>query len=109
MESSSPSVQYQHFQLSKLHRIDVEKNATRNRRREDCAKVAADVEPGLAFCGELSYSAEFKCIQSPGDTQSTQSARDRISQHNVQGNQPLEVQIKMTQRQVLKCGKQMQR
>ena len=33
----------------------------------------------------------------------------RISWHRVQGNLPLEVQIKMTQRQVLKCGSQVQR
>ena len=30
---------------------------------------------GFAFCGKLSYSAELECIQSPRDTQSTQSAR----------------------------------
>ena len=29
----------------------------------------------LAYCGKFSYSAEFECIKSPGDTQSTQSAR----------------------------------
>ena len=33
----------------------------------------------------------------------------RIPQHNALGNQPLEVQIKMTQRQVLKCGKEVQK
>ena len=33
----------------------------------------------------------------------------RISQHYVQGNLPLEVQIKMTLRRVLKCGYQMQK
>ena len=75
MESSSPSVQYQHFQFCQLHRIDVEKDATRNRRRGNCGKVEAGVEPGLADCGKLFYSAEFECIKSSGDTQSTQSAR----------------------------------
>ena len=54
---------------------DVEKNATRNRRRDHCGKVEADVEPGLAFCGKLTCSAELECIESSGDTQSTQSAR----------------------------------
>ena len=44
-------------------------------RRENCGKVEADVEFGLAFCGKLSCSAEFECIKSSGDTQSTQSAR----------------------------------
>ena len=35
------SCQYQHFQLSMLPRSVVEKNATRNRRRENCGKVEA--------------------------------------------------------------------
>ena len=61
------------FQRGKLPRSDVEKNATRNKRRENCGKVGADVERGLAFCGKLSYSAELQCIKSSGDTQSTQS------------------------------------
>ena len=39
------------------------------------AKSKADVAPGFAFCGKLSCSAELECIQSPGDTQSTQSTR----------------------------------
>ena len=39
------------------------------------AKVEADVELDLAYCGKLSHSAEFECIKSPADTQSTQSAR----------------------------------
>ena len=66
MEQSSPTVQYRHFQLSQLPRIDVEKNATRNRRRENSGKIEADVEPDVAFFGKLSYSAELECIQSPG-------------------------------------------
>ena len=41
VEQSSPTVQCQHFQLSKLHRSDVEKNATRNRKRENCGEVEA--------------------------------------------------------------------
>ena len=82
---------------------EVEKNATVNRRRKNCGKVEADVEPRSAFCGKLSHSAEFECIQSPRDTQITQSARFK-SHSTMQGNLPLEVQIKMTQRQVLKCG-----
>ena len=45
------------------------------RRRENCGKVEADVEPGLAFWGNLSHSAELECIQSPGDTPNTQSTR----------------------------------
>ena len=49
MERSSPSVQYQHFQLSKLPRDDVEKDATRNSRRKNCGRVEADVEPGLVL------------------------------------------------------------
>ena len=60
MEPSSPSVQYQHFQLSKLPRNDVEKNATRNRRRENCGKVEASVELGLPCCGKLSNMAARK-------------------------------------------------
>ena len=61
--------------FSKLPRIDVEKNAARNRRRNNCGKVEADVESGSAFWGKLSYSAELDCIQSPGDSESTQSTR----------------------------------
>ena len=41
----------------------------------NCGKVEADVEFGLALCGKLTYSAEFECIKSPGDTLNTQSAR----------------------------------
>ena len=69
------STSYQYFQQGKLLRSDVEKNATRNRIRENCGKVEADVELNLAYCGKLSCSAEFECIKSLGDTQSTQSAR----------------------------------
>ena len=39
------------------------------------AKSKPTFELGLAFCGKLSNSAELECIQSPGDTQSTQSTR----------------------------------
>ena len=63
------------FQLSKPPRSDVDKNATRNRRRDNCGKVEADGESGLAFCGKLSCSTEFECIESPRDAQSNQSAR----------------------------------
>ena len=48
---------------------------SQKQKRKNCGKVEADVEPGSAFCGKLSYSAELDCIQSPGDTQSTQSTR----------------------------------
>ena len=58
--ASSATVQYQHFQLTKLARSDVEKNASRNRRRNNCGKVEADVELGSAFHGKLSYSAELE-------------------------------------------------
>ena len=63
------------FSSASLPRSDVEKNATRNKRRNNCGKVEAHVELGLALCGKLSKSAELECIQSPGDTQSTQSTR----------------------------------
>ena len=53
-------------------------------KEQNCGKVEADVEPGSAFCGKLSYSAELECIQSPGDTNKVW-----ISQHFVLGNQPL--------------------
>ena len=72
MESSSPSV---HFQRCQLPRNNSEKDATRNRRRENCGKVEADVEPDLAECGKLFYSAEFECVKTSGDNQCTQSAR----------------------------------
>ena len=75
VEPSSPFVQHQHFHLSKMLRNDVEKDAGRKRRRNNCGKVEADVQHGLPFCGKLPYSTEFECIKSPGDTQSTQSAR----------------------------------
>ena len=42
------------------------KNATWNRKRKNCGEVEADVEPGSAFHGKLSYSSELECI-----TQST--------------------------------------
>ena len=64
MESSSPSVQYQHFQLCQLPSNHVEKGATRN--RKNCGKAEADVELGFADCGELFCSAEFECIKSLG-------------------------------------------
>ena len=51
------------------------KNATRNRRRENCAKVEADVEPGLACCDKFFDSAKSNCVERSGDTQGTQSAR----------------------------------
>ena len=41
---------------------------------KNCGKVEANVEPGLAYCGKLFHSAEFECIKSSGDTQSTQPA-----------------------------------
>ena len=47
----------------------------RNRRRENCGKAEADSELGFGECSQLLYSAEFECIISFGDTQSTQSAR----------------------------------
>ena len=49
------------------------KNATRNRRRENCGKVEADAELGFASRCKLFYSAEFECIKPSGDTQSIQS------------------------------------
>ena len=107
MESSSSSVQYQHVQLSKLQRSDVEKNPTRNRRRENCGKVEADVELGLAYRQAL-LQRRVRVHQLTEDTQHPVS-KVRISRHKVQGQLSLEVQIKMTQRQVLKCGEQMQR
>ena len=76
--------------------------------QDNCGKVRADVELGLAYCGKLFYSAEFECIKSSGDTQSTQSARFESHSTKCKGNLPLEFQIKMTQRQVLKCGSKMQ-
>ena len=45
------------------------------REEKNCGEVEADVELGLALCGKLTYSAEFECIKSPGDTLNTQSAR----------------------------------
>ena len=54
--------------LCQLPRSNVENNAKRNRRRENCGKVEADVELGLAYCGKLFYSAEFECIKSSGDS-----------------------------------------
>ena len=69
------SVQYQHLQLSLLHQKDVENNAINSKRRENCGKVEAEVRLGLVFCGSLSNSAELECIQSPGDSQSTQTRR----------------------------------
>ena len=106
---SSPSVQYQHFQLSKLPRNDVEKDATRNRRGENRGKVEADVELGLAFCGKLCHGAEFECIKSPGDTQSTQSAKFESHSTMYRETCRWRFKSKMTQRQVLKCGCQMQK
>ena len=40
----------------------------------------------------------------PGEFSEHPVSKVRISQHKVQGNLPLEVQIKMTWRRVLKCG-----
>ena len=68
MEQSSPFVQYQHFQLSKLPRSDVDKNATRNRSRDNCRKVKANVELGSAFCGKASLQ---RLSSSASSTQST--------------------------------------
>ena len=73
------------------------KNATRNRRGENCGKVKADAG------GKLFNSAEFECISSSGDAQSTQA------EFEVQGDLRLKIQITMMQRRVLKCGNQMQR
>ena len=75
VEPSSPFVQYQHFQLFLLPSNDVEKDATRNKRIENCSKVEADVEPGFEDCCTVFNSAEFEWIERPGDTQSNQSAR----------------------------------
>ena len=107
MESSSPSVQCHHFQLCQLPRKEVEKNATTNRKRDNCGKIEADVELGFVHC-KLSYIAEFECIKSSVYTQSTQSEIIRISK-SVQRNLPLEIQIRMTPRRVLKCGNETQK
>ena len=90
-----PSFQYQHFQICHLPRNDVEKDATRNRRRENCGKVEGDVEPGFAHCSKLFYSAEFECNQIVRGHSKHPVSKVRISQ-SVQGNLPLEVQIRMT-------------
>ena len=88
----------------------VEKDATRTQeKRENCGKVEADVEPDLAECGKLFYSAEFECVKTSGDTQCTQSTRFESHSTTCKRNLPLEVQIKMTLRRVLKCGYQMQK
>ena len=67
MEQSSPSVQYQHFQLNLLPRRDVRKNATRNRRRESCAKV----EPTLNLVSHIAAT-------SPAAPSSSASSRPGI-------------------------------
>ena len=82
---------------------DVAKNATRNRRRDNCGNVEADVEPGFADCAKLSYSADYEYIKSSGDTQSTKSAR--FESHCLFR----ETCRWMTPRRVLKCVKEMQK
>ena len=44
----------------------------------DCGKVEANVEPCLASCGKLSYSAECACIKSPHSTKAKETCRWRF-------------------------------
>ena len=53
---------------------------------ENCGKVEADVEPGVAFCGKLSYSAEFECIvlRLLEEYRGTCSERTKSRRHSVE-------------------------
>ena len=84
------------------------KNATRNRRKREWQNRSRRVELGLAYCGKLFYS-RVRVHQIVRGYSEHPVSKVRISQHKVQGNLPLEVQISMTQRRVLKCGYQMQK
>ena len=65
-KQSSPSVQHQHFQLSKMPRNDVEENATRNRRRENCGKVETDVELGSRSAASSPTAPSSRASSRPG-------------------------------------------
>ena len=96
MESSSPSVQYQHFQLSELP------EAMSNRMQQGTGeeRVVAESKPTLNLVSRSAASSPTPLSSSRGYSVHPVS-KVRISQHNVQGNLPLKIQIKMTQRQVL--------
>ena len=74
MEQSSSSVEHQsfqhnlllsEFQLDQLHGNDGEKDARTERRREDCGKVKADVQPGLTCLNKFFDCAESSCVEKP--------------------------------------------
>ena len=52
-----------------------QKECNKEQEKRELCQSRTDVEPVLAYCGKVSYSAELECTKSPRDTQSTQSAR----------------------------------
>ena len=95
------------FQLCQVPSNDVEKDTGKNRRRKNYGKVKTSVGPGFVDFSKLFYIAEFECIERSGDTQSNQS---KLEPYSMCGETlQVKIQIKPTQRRVLKCGKQMQR
>ena len=71
-------------------------------------RVVAKSKPTLNLVSHAAASsltgAEFECIKFAQLHSEHPVSKVRISKHRVQGNLPVEVQINMTQRQVLKCG-----
>ena len=83
VEQSCPFVQQRRFQLNllfsefQLYQLpwnDGEKDSRRERRREDCGNVKADVKIGLACCDKFFDCAKSNCIEKSGDTQGTLSS-----------------------------------
>ena len=80
VEQSSPFVQHHPFQLNlllsefQLYQLpwnDSEKGARRERRRQDCGKVKADVEPGHACCDKFFDCAKSNCVEKSVGAQGT--------------------------------------
>ena len=113
MEESSPSVQYQHYQLSKLLRSDVEKNATRNRRR---CTIVAKLKQTLNLVSHLEASSPTapsarassrliaQRVRKPaagGSNQNDAVSGSRVANRckrwaNVRGNKPQEIPTSTT-------------
>ena len=83
------------------------KGYRKEQEKKNYGKVKTSVGPGFVDFNKLFYSAEFECIERSMDTQSNQS---KLEPYSMCGETlQVKIQIKLTQRRVLKCGKQMQR
>ena len=92
VEKSSPSVQYQRFQLCQLLRSDVKKNAKRNRRR-----IVAKSKPTLNLVSHTAASSSTAPSSSASNCPAILRAPSQLWVFkNVQGNLPLKIPTSTT-------------